>query len=1254
MNKKFSTLAVSTLLASAFSVATYATGETPYRTQNVRSAELNKADSELSTVTKIEEGKYYQLEVGDPTDANDSVLVQTRDYATGRLYMEVKKVTEAPLTASLWKVEVINKTTGNFEYRFVNRETGYYLTYNCATAKVLDAEADVLDAAYLPGIATDTIKSDMSTWRWYVDDEDPAGFGAAKLWAYTHGTRENVFGLVQNDNQEVAMVQIPYAKLTGNNMANFKIMELTLRKAGVLALTADEINQMIDADGSWTNRVDRAVRDSAKFKGFTGISELIGVGYKAIETAQTGLTADYDAYTVLLKKGNKYLKVAEDATYEPDELPTAHGGLKVGLEDPTVTLGTAVAINATDARYHWRVTYYPTPDSLVFEPLNASIVGKVDYQNGTKWNQTGLQNAAIGLYYNTVNAGVEHAAGVASATTNVPFTGKAANEPVALMAMNGGDDYDNQAVITVGNPKRAGTADATYVTSRGKHVTVYYDEIADMGLKISFDNAYTPLTRSTIANGLYFINLHTAKPTMVRQNGAYLVDNMEGHLMYDNPAMDQKFEIMPATQWVVEQDPCGVGFDQTPTVQIRNREYGNLNNTVFKGQLYYVGDKTIGANTVKLYTIIDHQDYTNGYDSYGKFTGEWLSCGDTIYFTEVTDPIAMTATHGYKYFSQDILNDAVENNYQLKYNHFENENLYLQSALGQLSVVSEDNNPTYYEIAEATLPTNAGALGDQAFGYAGNVAGIQPLVRKAYVIKVKDRNLIDNNRTYIALAKGTDNKFYYKAVKKGDIDGVDVKWAYFYLKADQLHAGQDTCYVLVDVNDPNVNAPQLVNNVFSELQNGWNKANVVDGLGYLRYSNLNDNPEDRSSAFYLQKNTVPQYIDLAKEYGMNLNDTVKIWRKAGASVEYLFEDACDRSGVQNTTGQEISKTLGYLGVENKGVTVQAPALYVDEVRVARGTNMPQYLLGVAVDSVADGYVCVTDIHGYWENEADAIAQEGEGTPAHYTEYIGYTAGRFLINLTDSITPNSSSDKLENADKYKFDSYTRLAFVQAVHQVGKDGKEYLYIVKPGHSLAELMTIKDNTNEQATYVKPGYVLDPAKLAELTVAHELTGAHNNYVFALRKLNNNYDGVSAETSEPFLLESNGEGSKPGSFEGAWVKIHNGVPVLAQITATGDHEDADTSIGEIINQAQIFNFGVTDEIPTDNEEITTSSVKVFAKDGAVEISGAAGKTVAICNMLGQVVATTVVSSDNATVAAPAGFVIVKIEGEKAVKANVK
>ena len=82
--------------------------------------------------------------------------------------------------------------------------------------------------------------------------------------------------------------------------------------------------------------------------------------------------------------------------------------------------------------------------------------------------------------------------------------------------------------------------------------------------------------------------------------------------------------------------------------------------------------------------------------------------------------------------------------------------------------------------------------------------------------------------------------------------------------------------------------------------------------------------------------------------------------------------------------------------------------------------------------------------------------------------------------------------------------------------------------------------------------------------------------------------------------------------------------------------------------------FAVDPTIATANESINASGIQVIATNGAVIVKGAAGKTVTISNVLGQKVASTVVTSDEAQIAAPAGVVIIAVEGEAAVKAIVK
>ena len=73
-----------------------------------------------------------------------------------------------------------------------------------------------------------------------------------------------------------------------------------------------------------------------------------------------------------------------------------------------------------------------------------------------------------------------------------------------------------------------------------------------------------------------------------------------------------------------------------------------------------------------------------------------------------------------------------------------------------------------------------------------------------------------------------------------------------------------------------------------------------------------------------------------------------------------------------------------------------------------------------------------------------------------------------------------------------------------------------------------------------------------------------------------------------------------------------------------------------------------TMDSPTANEGINAASeaVKVIATDGAVIVKGAEGKNVIVSTILGKVVANEVINSDNETIAAPAGIVVVSVDGE--------
>ena len=110
---------------------------------------------------------------------------------------------------------------------------------------------------------------------------------------------------------------------------------------------------------------------------------------------------------------------------------------------------------------------------------------------------------------------------------------------------------------------------------------------------------------------------------------------------------------------------------------------------------------------------------------------------------------------------------------------------------------------------------------------------------------------------------------------------------------------------------------------------------------------------------------------------------------------------------------------------------------------------------------------------------------------------------------------------------------------------------------------------------------------------------------------------------------------------DGLYMMRQNGQYLASQngrltLTSFGDRKNA-------------IRFEVADvDAPTANESINAAdnNVVVAGINGAIVVKGAEGKNVIVSTILGKVVANEVVSSDNATIAAPAGIVVVSVDGE--------
>lgn len=232
---------------------------------------------------------------------------------------------------------------------------------------------------------------------------------------------------------------------------------------------------------------------------------------------------------------------------------------------------------------------------------------------------------------------------------------------------------------------------------------------------------------------------------------------------------------------------------------------------------------------------------------------------------------------------------------------------------------------------------------------------------------------------------------------------------------------------------------------------------------------------------------------------------------------------------------------------------------------------------------------------------DTTYKCNEPSHEHLIHRADTTKGRFLVNFADSAIVTAGKEDI-HTNKYMYSDskgdWAKLGFV------------------PGFRTADVLSIWNGEKGKADLIEVG-----------------TPAPQLVKFAFRIVDNDAKTFVIETGYKALDED-------ATIDGrGYLRYDNGV-----VYVTDDIEDA-----------EVFKANLDEtRIPTANEGIAASEVSVEATNGAVIIKGAQGKTVSIVNVLGQTIASTVITSSEATIAAPAGVVVVAIEGEAAVKAIVK
>ena len=1317
MNKKFSTLVGCLAFGTAFSAVAQvsnfpvsnAYGQvTPCATGLTYRSFGTKSNATLgSEVNKIEADKWYQLRVGEE---KNQVLIQERDFKTGEVTLRIVDADKAPLNYSLWQISYDKKdgATGG-KFTFKNKETGLGIIFDHKTAYGKDKIATTATSADLKASILEGCNVE---WSWFSSNVDNTQKLANEiLYANFHDsdkyivlkkssrTAANQYGLNIVGTQVVAAVYT--AAEAGNKATSCEALTLTPVVAESVVLNAKDINRMIDAQkdgaagfnfmtptgignrtamspednstldtykyiavedetivnallakavasltteqkesieiafkltdnyydqwannktgGDWNNGqsretltgVEEAYKNYEKSKSSTSLQDRLTSAYNLA----VALLADYTEYypeqakididgwldaegeklvsdsrldasnylvstlTELLKidglagqsayqkqaemarrfpirlqaqidadpaKNDKYLMVDTARWEEATENPSNSPELYLANKKPDMKNGLYV-----DARFNFRLTYFPTEDSLLIEPLNASVMTDAEYKADTYW-----RNSIVARQFISSSDIATGTKGLSASNSELATEEEEGPVAVMLSKLNTKDGW----VVTAGGVDYIkGAVNGTLHTC------------------IEFDHSYPYLTRTTLDQAVYTIQLVTDKApdlTTHRANGVNVVADMSGHVVYDEKEASQNFAHMPATQWVVEYTGCEE--DPVARVKVVNREYSNV---AFEGQLYKADDNVF---------IINHNyDNTLGHHN-TKF-----ACSDTLKFTKV-DPVN---TLGYLNPGDKV----IENTFKLKQFFDYGTDPYYLNAVKQgkdtlLRAQAEGSNFELvpFEIGHYQKAENSYVVRSSEslpYGYTSEAAGATQLYKSVYMLKVKDGDNINNDHLFVGINKNgkycvadtLDMKSDYTlatfALKENNHWTADNEDGHYYalVRVDNVWA-----WPVDEDGNTNYDPAKVVGWSYNLVDE--DKLAIEQGQLDAKVENL---CQDRTESFILEADTMPYYR-----------------RVVGLKTEKFYST----NNENRTLGESVIDGVTYMNIFS---AVEEPErnneFFIDTAHV-NVSSMPTYLLALDVEA---------------KKTAECNHEDHPAIGDHY-QVIDYLQGRYMVDASvDSVIPAY----LKNSVKPFENVYTRYAFVNAIHY-----QDTLYIMDAADA-----TIKYDRD----------LYDGKNVAKKVVLKEKAYDGASIAFRLK---------DQSDDENFYIETKGKQYGYAANGNTWLKEqnHNIVSTGRGYSETGDHNGYwYQNVYEDIYQALLLNTTAQSDA-TANEDVEVSSVTVIAGNGQITVAGAAGKKVVITNILGQTVANTVVTSDNATIAAPAGVVVVAIEGEDAVKAIVK
>ena len=628
-----------------------------------------------------------------------------------------------------------------------------------------------------------------------------------------------------------------------------------------------------------------------------------------------------------------------------------------------------------------------------------------------------------------------------------------------------------------------------------------------------------------------------------------------------------------------------------------------------------------------------------------KLTAEYGSVGiDSLFFEKVPAASISDPYLGYRKLEKDSL---LVNKYTFNYWHPYATDKYIAKSTDSTLTVLDGKDAFVIDTLTERWNNNSKifATVDIPYGYKvsddvakNRIKGLKTLVRTAYEVSYKDGKGELNEWKV-----NKEDKFNVGSSATGHQQSYTTYYAFF--KENNYISGKHYYAIVNAAYDNYSNATKYVL--------GYQKAGVsdYDGAATLKNQVLG---ETRTSAFAIEPDNTPLYRRFS---------SLELEGNEGDKADTLrFIEKYRREYLQVENNKNFMKEgIDFLGIYTPDKTEDGLSFIVDTAWVNRGSGniKPQYLISIDRNDFegVEGVPCTEDDHHF--------TAEGKPTDKWHCVHAkpavpGFERGKYLINFHDFANKygwSTLSNGEQDAD-YMWKKYDRAGFVEAIRVA-----DTLYILRD--------EFKNLPNEKINFADLNKAEEDAWTAakkagvseDEFVSHKyiLSGDNHKYVtWSMRFVNKEVAANEVEADRAFLFESmkskhvsgynNSAMGDIAPTYAAWLRMQNGCLVLS--------DDRSSNFDEMNtggDDALIFNVEQGDDIATDNETIdAVEGISVVAGNGTVTVQGAAGKSVVITNILGKVIAETVLTSDNATISVPAGIVAVAVDGEEAVKAIVK